>query len=105
MIKQVAASRSETNPPHFNTVLDWIDRWLRLGELYGKSALVNRHHLKGNRNPPFDPIGEMAIERGLLRWLKPEMKRGMGSSKNVFTLNIYKSNSAHDTTETRRSAL
>ncbi len=90
IIERVATSRAERKGPHFNTVLDWIDRWLRLGELYGKSALVNRHHLKGNRNPPFDPIGEMAIERGLWRWLTPNMKREMAYAKVVSTVNAYK---------------
>jgi putative transposase len=89
IIERVATSRAE-DPCHFNTVLDWIDRWLRLGELYGKSALVNRHYLKGNRKPAFDPIGEMAIERGLWRWLTPNMKREIAYAKVVSTVNAYK---------------
>jgi putative transposase len=100
MIKRVAASRSEKKPPHFNTVLDWIDRWLRLGELYGKSALVNRHHLKGNRSPPFDPIGEIAIERGLWRWLTPNMTKEMAYAKVVSTVNAYKRKYRRYLTET-----
>jgi putative transposase len=90
IIERVAASRAEKEGPHFNTVLDWIDRWLRLGELYGKSALVNRHYLKGNRSPPFDPIGEMAIERGLWRWLTPNMKKEIAYAKVVSTVNAYR---------------
>jgi putative transposase len=90
LIKRVASRRAEQGGPHFNTVLDWIDRWLRLGELYGKSALVNRHHLKGNRKPPFDPIGEIAIERGLWRWLTPNMTKEMAHAKVVSTVNAYK---------------
>jgi hypothetical protein len=86
IIGRVAASRAEPGY-HFNTVLGWIDRWLRLGTLYGKSALVNRHYLKGNRSPPFDPIGEIAIERGLWRWLTPNMKKEMAYAKVVSTVN------------------
>jgi putative transposase len=89
IIERVAVSRAEDGY-HFNTVLDWIDRWLSLGALYGKSALVNRHHLKGNRQPPFDPIGEIAIERGLWRWLTPNMTRLLAYAKVVSTVNAYK---------------
>ncbi|MGK7062664.1 hypothetical protein AB4853_40000 [Bradyrhizobium sp. 1050_B9_N1_2] len=89
IIQRVASSRAEKGC-HFNTVLDWIDRWLRLGEIYGKSALVNRHYLKGNRTPAFDPIGEIAIERGLWRWLTPGMTREMAYAKVVSTVNAYK---------------
>ncbi|SFM13652.1 putative transposase [Bradyrhizobium sp. NFR13] len=89
IIARVAESRAEKGC-HFNTVLDWIDRWLRLGELYGKSALVNRHHLKGNRKPTFDLIGDMAIERGLWRWLTPNMTKEIAYAKVVSTVNAYK---------------
>jgi len=89
IIERVAERRAE-RPYHFNTVLDWIDRWVRLGDIFGKSALVNRHYLKGNRTPAFDQIGEIAIERGLWRWLTPAMSKEMAYAKVVSTVNAYK---------------
>jgi putative transposase len=89
LITRTAKHRGEDGY-HFNTVLDWIDRWVTLGELYGKACLVGRHHLKGNRQSTVKGIGDIAIERGLWRWLTPNMTREMAYAKVVSTVAAYK---------------
>lgn len=76
--------------PHFNSVLNWVDRSLSLEQIHGSAALVARHHLKGNRKSSIDNIGEVAIERGLGRWLKPNMTADLAYAKVVTTIKAYK---------------
>ena len=63
--------------PHFTTVLAWFDLWMALGDIHGKACLVDRHMHKGNRRKPFGHVGEVALERGVWRWLSPRMTTEM----------------------------
>jgi putative transposase len=74
----------------FNTILDWIDRWLTFGQFHGKAALVAKSHLKGNRGSPVGHIGEIAIERGLWRWLTPNMSTEMAYARVVVAVKAQK---------------
>lgn len=89
LIAAVATGKGEP-PPHFTTVLEWFDCWMTLFDIHGKACLVARHHLKGNRRGKFGHVGEVAIERGLWRWLSPNMTMQMAYAKVFASVQAYK---------------
>ncbi len=82
VIVRVALSKGE-KAPHFTTVLNWFDLWMTLGDIHGKACLVDRHQHKGNRRRPFGHVGEVALERGVWRWLSPNMTTEVAYAKVV----------------------
>ena len=89
VILRVALSKGE-KAPHFTTVLNWLDLWMTLGDIHGKACLVDRHMHKGNRRKPFGHVGEVALERGVWRWLSPNMTTEMAYAKVVTSVHAYK---------------
>lgn len=89
VILRVALSKGETGP-HFTTVLAWFDLWMTLGDIHGKACLVDRHQHKGNRRRPFGHVGEVALERGVWRWLSPNMTTEVAYAKVVSSVRAYK---------------
>lgn len=89
VILRVAMSKGE-KAPHFTTVLAWFDLWMALGDIHGKACLVDRHMHKGNRRKPFGHVGEVALERGVWRWLSPRMTTEMAYAKVVTSVRAYK---------------
>lgn len=89
VILRVALIKGE-RPPHFTTVLAWFDLWMTLGDIHGKACLVDRHLHKGNRRKPFGHVGEVALERGVWRWLNPAMTMEMAYAKVVTSVAAYK---------------
>ncbi|CAA2158986.1 hypothetical protein MBRA_04228 [Methylobacterium brachiatum] len=89
IILRVALSKGETGP-HFTTVLAWFDIWMTLGDIHGKACLVDRHQHKGNRRRPFGHVGEVALERGVWRWLSPNMTTEVAYAKVVTSVGAYK---------------
>ncbi|MGT2488202.1 hypothetical protein ACU4GA_24205 [Methylobacterium oryzae CBMB20] len=71
-------------------MLAWFDLWMTLGDIHGKACLVDRHMHKGNRRRPFGHVGEVALERGLWRWLSPGMTMEMAYAKVVTSVRAYK---------------
>ncbi|MCB4801543.1 putative transposase [Methylobacterium brachiatum] len=89
VIVRVALSKGE-KAPHFTTVLNWFDLWMTLGDIHGKACLVDRHQHKGNRRRPFGHVGEVALERGVWRWLSPNMTTEVAYAKVVTSVGAYK---------------
>ncbi|GJD77479.1 hypothetical protein GCM10007886_15990 [Methylobacterium gregans] len=89
IILHVALIKGE-KAPHFTTVLGWFDLWMSLGDIHGKACLVDRHNHKGNRRKPFGHVGEVALERGVWRWLSPGMTTEMAYAKVVTSVQAYK---------------
>ncbi|MEE7463700.1 hypothetical protein MFUR16E_21980 [Methylobacterium fujisawaense] len=89
VILRVALSKGE-KAPHFTTVLNWFDLWMTLGDIHGKACLVDRHQHKGNRRRPFGHVGEVALERGVWRWLSPNMTTEVAYAKVVTSVGAYK---------------
>lgn len=89
VIVRVALSKGEKGP-HFTTVLNWFDLWMTLGDIHGKACLVDRHQHKGNRRRPFGHVGEVALERGVWRWLSPNMTTEVAYAKVVTSVGAYK---------------
>lgn len=89
IILRVALGKGET-APHFTTVLGWVDLWMTLGDIHGIACLVDRHMHKGNRRRPFGHVGEVALERGIWRWLSPNMTTEMAYAKVVSSVKAYR---------------
>ncbi|KAA2234912.1 Mu transposase C-terminal domain-containing protein [Salinarimonas soli] len=89
IIHRLAALNGET-PVHFTTVLDWLDRWVALGDIYGKACLVGRTAFRGNRKRGIDHMGEIALERGVVRWLNPKVTKATAYAKVCRTVEAYK---------------
>jgi|GEM_PF-1203845 len=68
IIRKVAQARGE-KPPGFTTVLSWIDEDLAYGLVNGSAAHTDRHDLKGNHGSRLAGFQEVAIEKGIARWL------------------------------------
>lgn len=98
VILRVALSKGE-KAPHFTTALNWVDLWMTLGDIHGKACLVDRHMHKGNRRKPFGHVGEVALERGIWRWLSPNMTTEMAYAKVVTSVLAYKRKLARHLTE------
>ncbi|MGU3661929.1 hypothetical protein [Methylobacterium fujisawaense] len=89
IIEKLACLRQE-KAPHFTTVLGWFDRWMTLGDIHGKACLVSSHTRKGNRRNRFGHVGEVALERGIWRWLSPNMSTEIAYAKVVSSVVAYK---------------
>lgn len=89
IIEKLACLRRE-KAPHFTTVLRWFDDWMTLGDIHGKACLVGSHSRKGNRHNRFGHVGEVALERGIWRWLSPNMSTEIAYAKVVSSVIAYK---------------
>lgn len=89
LIARLAERRGEA-APDFTTVLEWIDRWVLLGDVQGKACLVARTWERGNRTGRVGHIGELALSRGLARWLTPNMSQIVAFAKVLTTVAAYK---------------
>lgn len=89
IIRRLAANKGQS-PVHFTTVLEWLDRWVALGDIYGKACLVGRTAFRGNRRSSIDHVGEIALERGLIRWLNPKVTKATAYAKVYRTVEAYK---------------
>jgi len=95
IIRRVAESRGE-KPPGFTTVLNWIDEDLAYGLINGSAAHTDRHDLKGNHGSRMASFQEVAIEKGIARWLSgPRVTKAVAYAKVWRTVRAYERKFGH----------